>query len=1537
MRILGIFLGLLLGLVSFSSRAEEALCAEVKIEILQELTMERQGFEALMRITNSLETFSLENVSVKVFFKDADGNPVVATSNTSASNAAFFIRKDNSQDIGGLQEGADGYLHGGTIAPKKVGEMRWLIIPTANAAGQTKDGKLFFVGAELRYSYGGKEEVVTVADDTIIVKPQPELTLDYFLTEEIVGDNGFTPEIEPAEPYTLGVRINNSGFGFAKSVKIESAQPKIEANKLGLAINFKILGSYLKDQPSTPSLLINFGNVEPKSVTTGRWIMESNLAGTFKSFTASYTHADDLGGELTSLLKATTNNFLVRDVQMDLPGRDNYRDFLAYNPSRSLRVFESESTGANEADCANCKKVTEIADATFIPVDNSRSKIEFEPVGGLTYATAADPFNGTKALAKIVRENGSVVHPQNAWLSKKRASDNINFNYFINVFDNNASGKYTVYWGGNLVDVPQPPVIQFVQDQITFEGGNIGFMVRATDPNKTIPTLSVSQLPAGASFIPGAVNDGVFNWSPLPGQAGQYTVIFTATDGELTAERIVNIRVNPSNDTDGDGMDDDWEREKFGNLDKDGTQDSDGDGRTDLEEFEQGTDPNLIDAAPAAPEIQAPVYNADILAGESLPLQPELIVSNGTHAPEVGAVAVLFEVYKDEALTELIASTTLDEGTGATAGTSTTHWKISPVDVEEGMEFEDNTLYYWRARSVQTGENAKAASAWVKSRFFINTANDLPTQPQISSPAIDASIADVSPTLIVTNSTDIDRDELRYAFELFAESDLENPIATVSGLFAGNNGQTAWVVAKILEEDQRYVWQASVTDEHGAVVKSEWGSFIVNTQNHAPTDPQIHSPLAAATVSQLEQDNSVLLRVVNSTDPERKPVQYYFELDKVNTFDSADKKVSAAVDAGTDHTEWKVSGLTDDTHYFWRVKASDGEVESAWVVSNFTVSLANQAPAVPVLQNPVSGALVATTDVVLEGNPVTDPENDIVSYRIQLYSDAALTQQLLDEVVLNPSLQTGAILVDKTTYYWRMRAEDAEGQVSEWSAVETFTINLPVINQKPQFTFIAPSQNVTQSDGTLLIQWQDSDPDSKALIKLLLEPTTPGAAIVIAENIDEDLDGSYDSYLLAINTVTPGVYKLKAEISDEHYTEVVTACCTITVSGTPALPVPHSHWLLNEASGTAIHSQVGSFSGQLSVVDMNPNTAETAPIWVTGRNNSSAIEFDGIGGYLAFGKPITAPLLSESSLSIWVKTLTTVSSGDADSAPAIIGSRVDRGELSNDMKWGSFGLQGQIGLAVGDSRLLGVTKVNDGAWHHVVITRKITPGSGIGRVNVYVDGKLDASGEPRDPQFNGLLNTFLGMAIRNTVFIYPTNTNLLGSGTGFLKATFDDIRVYSQALTKQQVREIYQLESGSLPANDSTYSQFIANGIYQGESASTYKTNIMNNRPGYSGIGFADFAGADGYVEWVVESQYGGPVSLAFQYANGTTGDLPLKLSVNDVVVNAGLSFPKTANWSTWREVSTAVNLQPGKNIIRVQVISGNTDGPHIDFMKVIQ
>lgn len=59
---------LLLGVAGWTlpAMAGDSLCAEVKIEIAQELTLERQAFEAHMRINNGLTHLTLEDVSVTV-------------------------------------------------------------------------------------------------------------------------------------------------------------------------------------------------------------------------------------------------------------------------------------------------------------------------------------------------------------------------------------------------------------------------------------------------------------------------------------------------------------------------------------------------------------------------------------------------------------------------------------------------------------------------------------------------------------------------------------------------------------------------------------------------------------------------------------------------------------------------------------------------------------------------------------------------------------------------------------------------------------------------------------------------------------------------------------------------------------------------------------------------------------------------------------------------------------------------------------------------------------------------------------------------------------------------------------------------------------------------------------------------------------------------------------------------------------------------------------------------------------------------------
>lgn len=803
---------------SDNASGKEAICAVVKIEIRQELTLERQAFDAHMKINNGLAHLPLENVNVAVSFADEDGNPVLVTSDPDNTEASFFIRADSE----GVLKNSDGSWDIDPVEPASSSDIAWLIIPAPGSADGQKEGKMYYAGATLTYSLGGETHTTTVTPDYIFVKPLPQIALDYFLPEEVFGNDAWTPEIEPPVPFTLGVRVQNTGESTAHNLRIDSAQPEIVENEQGLRIDFSIEGSQVNGEPARNSLLVDFGDIEPGGAKVGRWIMTCSLSGRFVDFDATVSHADELGGELTSLIRQedVQTRFLVKDVRIDLPGKDDVHDFLARDGG-ALKVFASSGEDLPVADHS--------ADTTVTLAGQTGTRFSYTAVTPdnpeFIYFKRPDPHGGDMALHGATRSDGKTIHAANAWLSRERKENpQDGWDYYVNLFDAGTTGTYTLVFGEPAEDDHSPELL-FIPDKTLAEKQFLSFFVEAAGREKVDLELSATGLPATAVFDDLGGGFGVFEWTPAAGQAGEYHLVFGVSDGHLKDTQAMTITVYPYWDTDGDGMADAWEMAHFGHLGRDGTGDYDGDGISDLDEYLLGTDPTTPHHAPTIPIIAAPADKA--LVDD---LFPAMVIENSQNSgrnitdQEINKDDIFyeFELYSDAAFRNPV-----EKALHFPAGETTTSWQ--PLD-----PLSDNSWYYWRVRA----SDGAAYSLWAYGSFFVGTEKIPPGDSSISgqkprtvikNPGKDAWVGIRSPELAVHPAQNPDGGPVAYTFDICADKGCKNRVLRHETI------QPAFVPPLELDNNTRYYWRTMAADSHGTTAGwSETALFFVRQTRPVP-------------------------------------------------------------------------------------------------------------------------------------------------------------------------------------------------------------------------------------------------------------------------------------------------------------------------------------------------------------------------------------------------------------------------------------------------------------------------------------------------------------------------------------------------------------------------------------------------------------------------------------------------------------------------------------------------------------------------------
>ncbi len=490
-------------LAPFVTVAESA-CSKVSIEIAQELTLERIAFDAKLVVTNNMTDKDLTNLDVDILIKDAEGNE---------QGALFYIAQPTFKNITDVSGN-------GVVPAGQQSEVHWLIIPSPGAGGESPDGNYYWVGATIRYSIEGSEEEVTVNPDRILVRPEAQLVLDYFVPYKVMGDNPFTPVVEPPIPFPLAVRVLNDGYGAAHALKIESAQPKITENNQGLLVDFQLLGASVNDSAVDPTLTVDIGELPSKGIAKAYWEMISTLSGEFTEFDVSFTHDAGLGGELTSLIRETNSHYFVHKVKVNLPGRDGYLDILADSDRDTEHypdtIFESEIPG-NSTLASDSQSPVGVVNTVSVSGRPTALSPEVDIIvdafdTGWVYTRTNDPGNGMLNILKVLRYDGVEIDPHNFWISHE-LDDNYHDIYLFHLLDYRANasvpGRYKLIYEQPTEDLMPPyshlqfngPWVEFEKVYITADT-NIIFLATDNEGGSGVEQVLRKVVGSDTAFIP---------------------------------------------------------------------------------------------------------------------------------------------------------------------------------------------------------------------------------------------------------------------------------------------------------------------------------------------------------------------------------------------------------------------------------------------------------------------------------------------------------------------------------------------------------------------------------------------------------------------------------------------------------------------------------------------------------------------------------------------------------------------------------------------------------------------------------------------------------------------------------------------------------------------------------------------------------------------------------------------------------------------------------------------------------------------------
>ena len=391
-----------------------------------------------------------------------------------------------------------------------------------------------------------------------------------------------------------------------------------------------------------------------------------------------------------------------------------------------------------------------------------------------------------------------------------------------------------------------------------------------------------------------------------------------------------------------------------------------------------------------------------------------------------GAASYNIEVATDNTFSSIVVSNT---GIGGTS--------------QQVSGLSGGTTYYWRVQAV----NSTGASSWSTVwSFATQTTSAPPGSPSLASPSNGST---GEPTSIVL-SWSASSGATKYWLQVATDQSFTSIVYGDSTITSTSEQ------VNYLSTSTTYYWRVKAMDQAGSSSWSSVWSFTTATaQVQPPSAPTLASPSDGAS----GQPTTLTLTWNAVSNSGHYNIQVATDLTFSNIVYSNYTLIG---------TSTEVSGLSQNTEYYWHVSASNTGGQSSW---SSTWTFATSTAALPSAPQPLSPSNGATN----LGDSLTfvwRSASGASEYDLQVALSSSFSTLTINDSSLTDTSLYVTTLAPGNEYFWRVAAKSSAGTGS-WSGTLTFTTKSQVVAPSvPEL--VSPPNGATSTRTTDTLTWNPS-------------------------------------------------------------------------------------------------------------------------------------------------------------------------------------------------------------------------------------------------------------------------------------------------------------------------------------------------------------------------------------------------------------------------------------------------------------------------------